>query len=115
MTERGEKAQIRAYFGEYLDVSGTRLSDYQAQCLVEFIETYDEYRGTSVTKESSSRGFASDGRYVRTETIVDTFVEPMGSRREIFHRYDDGQEDRLVEHITTARGIFDWLFEHRTG
>lgn len=104
---------MRAYIGQYLDVSDTRLSDYQAQCLVDFIDAYDQYLGKSFEKETSSSGFGSDGRYVRIETVVDTFMDPISIRREIYHRYDDGQENRFVEHITTARGIFDWLFEHR--
>ncbi|MBD8205956.1 hypothetical protein IFU08_08090 [Microbacterium sp. CFBP 8790] len=111
--ERSEKARVRAYIGQHLDVSGTRLSDYQAQCLVDFIDTYDRYRGKSFKKEASSPGFGSDGRYVRVETIVDTFIDPIGIRRETHHSYDDGHERRFVEDITSARGIFDWLFEHR--
>jgi hypothetical protein len=111
--DRGDKARMRAYIARHLDVSGTRLSDYQAQQLVDFIDDYDRYRGRSFTKESSSRGFSSDGRYTRVETIVETFTDPIGIRREIHHSYDDGQEDHFVESITTARGVFDWLFDHR--
>lgn len=113
MTDRGDGAQMRAYIGQHLDVAGTRLSEYQARRLVDFIDNYDQYRGKSFKKETPSRGFSSDGRYARTETVVDTFTDPIGIRREISHRYDDGKENRFVEHISTARGIFDWLFEHR--
>ncbi|KAF2412533.1 hypothetical protein B1729_14570 [Microbacterium sp. B35-04] len=111
--DRGDKARTRDYIGQYLDVSGSRLSDYQAQRLVDFIENYDKYRGQSFTKKRSTPGWGSDGRYERTEIIIDTFTDAVGIQRETLHRYDDGQEDRYAENITTARGILDWLDAHR--
>ncbi|WP_407358037.1 hypothetical protein LTA6_002628 [Microbacterium sp. LTA6] len=107
--ERGEKARMRDYIGQHLDVSSTRLSDYQAQRLVEFIDSYDQYRGKSFTKRRTHRDFSSDGRYERHVTIVDTFTEAVGIYREYSYRDDDGQEGGHREDIRTARGILDWL------
>ena len=46
---------------------------------------------------------------MRSDTVVDTFTDAVGIRRDTYHRYDDGQEDHFAEDITTARGILDWL------
>jgi hypothetical protein len=111
--DRGEKARMRGYIGQHLDVSGTRLSDYQAQRLVDFIDDYDQYRGRSFTKNSTHTGWSSDGRYVRSETIVDTFTDAVGIHREHSYRDDDGQEGSHAQIIATARGILDWLDANR--
>lgn len=111
--DRGEKARMREYIGQHLDVSGTRLSDYQAQRLVDFIDNYDQYRGRSFTKNSSHRGWGSGGRYVRSETTVDTFTETVGIHREYSYQDDDGQSETHNRSITSARGILDWLDANR--
>lgn len=108
-----EKAHMRAYISRYLDYAGTRLSDYQAQVLVALIDNYDDYRGKSYVKRSSHAGQSSGGRYVRTETTVDTFTETVGIHREYSYRDDDGQEGGHTEDIRTARGMFDWLWDNR--
>jgi hypothetical protein len=107
--DRDEKARMRNYIGEHLDLAGTRLSDFQAQRLVDFIDNYDQYRGRSFERNSTHRGFSSEGRYVRSDTVLDTFTDAVGIHRDTYHRYDDGQEDHFPEDITTARGILDWL------
>jgi len=111
--DRGEKVRMRDYIGQHLDLTGTRLSDDQAQRLVNFIDDYDQYRGRSFTENSSRSGWSSDGRYTRNETVVDTFTDTVGIHREQHYRDDDGQEGSHAQNITNARGILDWLDTHR--
>ncbi|MCR2763809.1 hypothetical protein NQ152_09850 [Microbacterium sp. zg.B48] len=54
--DRDEKARMRNYIGEHLDVSDARLSDYQAQRLVDFIDNYAQYRWRSFERNSTHRG-----------------------------------------------------------
>lgn len=111
--ERAEKTRMRDYIGQHLDLSGTRLSDYQAQRLVEFIDSYDQYRGKSFTTRRTHRGFSSDGRYERQMTTVDTFTGVVGIHREYSYRDDDGEEGGYSEEIRTARGVLEWLDANR--
>ena len=112
--DRNEKKRIRDKIGEHLDVSGARLTDHEAGFLNEFIDDYDEtYRGKSKTRRSSSSGWSSDGKYVRTEEFTDTFTDAIGIRQDYSYHDDDGQSGTSSSEIKDARGILNWFRDRR--
>lgn len=108
--DQHEKRRLRAYIGERLDVSGTRLTDDEAIFLSDFVDKYDEtYRGRSETRTTSRDGWSSDGKYTRRETFTDTFTDDVGIRQDYEYQDDDGQGGRSTTVITDARGILNWF------
>ena len=107
--DRNEKKRLRERIGEDLDISGTRLTDAEAEQLGNFVENYDEYRGKSTTFEKRREGWSSDGKYTRDETVTETFTERPGIRREYSYQDDDGQSGDSTSLISDARGVLNWL------
>ncbi|MGI5162264.1 hypothetical protein [Microbispora sp. CA-102843] len=111
--DREEKKKIRDHIGEYLDVSGTRLTDDEAVFLRDFVDEYDEvHKGRSETRTRSRDGWSSDGKYTREETITDTFTDDVGIRTDYSYRDDDGQTGESSTEIKDARGILNWFKDH---
>lgn len=109
-----EKKRNREFIGEHLDVSRARLKDDEVEVLRDFIENYDdEYRGRSETRTSSYTGWSSDGKYTRTEEFTDTFTDDVGIRQDYSYKDDDGQTGASSRHVNDARGILNWLKDHR--
>lgn len=112
--DRREKKRVRDYIGEHLDVSSARLTDDEAVILRNFIDGYDEsYKGRSETRTSSYDSWSSDGRFTRTETTTDTFTDDIGIRQDYEYHDDDGQRGESSHEIRDARGILNWLRDHR--
>ena len=112
--DRHEKKRLRDHIGEYLDVSNTRLTDYEASLLVDFIDTYDErYKGQSQTRTTSHDSWSSDGRFTRKETFTDTFPDEVGIRQDYEYQDDDGQSGSSTSLIQDARGVLNWLSNQR--
>jgi len=107
--DRNEKKKLREYIGEHIDVSGTRLSDKDAQELGQFIDNYDNYRGRSTTRTKSFDSWSSDGKYTRDETFTETFTEEVGIRLDYSYMDDDGKSGESSENIQDARGILNKL------
>jgi exonuclease III len=110
--ERSEKHRLREYIGVHLDVAGTRLSDDEALFLRDFIDGYENYRGRSVTRESSRRPWSSDGRYTVWEKRTYTFTDDIGIRLDYVYCDDDGQRRESSIVIDNAREILDCLRDH---
>ncbi|MET9587123.1 hypothetical protein ABZY10_29345 [Streptomyces sp. NPDC006539] len=113
--DRHEKRQLRDYIGEYLDISGTRLTDDEATFLGNFLDEYDKtYRGRTVgPRTSGGVGWSSDGKYTYRETFTDTFTDDIGIRQDYEYEDDDGQRRRSTKVIKDARGILNWFRERR--
>lgn len=107
-----EKKQLRDKISEYLDVSGTRLTDYEALRLGEFIDGYGKYRGRVSTRSSSRTAWSSDGKYIRHETFTDTFIDDVGIEKYYAYQDDDGDHREETTVVKDARGILNWLNEH---
>jgi hypothetical protein len=107
--DRNEKKKLREHIGEHIDVSGTRLSDEDAQELGNFIDNYDNYRGRSTTRTKSFDSWSSDGKYTRDETFTETFTEEVGIRLDYSYKDDDGKSGESSENIQDARGILNKL------
>jgi hypothetical protein len=110
--DRQEKMRLREHIGKHVDVSGTRLTDDEAQRLAKFIDDYDSHRGQSRTRTWSSDGWSSDGKYTRQHRQTDTFTEEVGIRQDYSYQDDDGQTDSSFTEITDARGILNRLKDH---
>lgn len=110
--DREEKRKLREHIGEHVDVSRARLRDDEAKRLGEFVDDYGSRRGQSETREWSTRGWSSDGRYIRHHRQTDTFTEEVGIRREYSYQDDDGQKGSETTDVKDARGILNWLDEH---
>ncbi|WP_099332785.1 hypothetical protein [Actinomyces minihominis] len=111
--DRSEKKRLRAKIGEHLDVSRARLTDDEAGFLSDFIDDYDQYRGTSETESDSYTGWSSDGKYTRKTTQTTTFTDDPGIEIASSYRDDDGQTGESRKHIQDARGVLDWFRENR--
>lgn len=112
--DRGEKKRLRDHIGEHLDVSSTRLTDEEAEFLVDFIDNYDEtHQGHSETRTSSHTGWSSDGKFTRKEEFTDTFTDDIGIRQDYSYSDDDGQSGESSSEIRDARGILNWFRDHR--
>ncbi len=110
--DRNEKKRLRERIGEQLDLSGVRLTDDEAVFLSDFIDEYDEkYRGRRETRTRSYPGWSSDGRYVRTEKVTDTFTDEVGIRTDQEYWDDDGHSGQSTHYIKDARGILNWFKE----
>lgn len=107
--DRNEKKKLREYIGEHLDVSGTRLTDEDAQQLGQFIDSYDDYRGHSKTRTRSFDSWSSDGKYTREETFTETFTDEVGIRSDYSYKDDDGQTGQSSTLIQDARGVLNKL------
>lgn len=103
--DRNEKKKLREHIGEHLDVSGTRLTDEDAQQLGQFIDNYDDYRGLSKTRTRSFDSWSSDGKYTRDETLTETFTDEVGIRSDYSYKDDDGQTGQSSTSIKDARGV----------
>lgn len=111
--DRQAKKRLREHIGEYLDVSGARLTDDEAIRLGKFIDEYDEsYEGRTVTRTRSHDGWSSEGKYTRRETFTDTFTDDVGLRQTYEYQDDDGQSGTSSNEIRDARGILNWLRDH---
>lgn len=111
--DRNEKKRLRQHIGEHLDVSNSRLTDDEAAQLAAFVDNYDEYRGQTETRTSSYDGWSSDGKYTRTVMVADTFTDDVGIRTDSSYRDDDGQSGESSTETKDARGILNWLRDHR--
>lgn len=112
--DQNRKKRLREYIGEHLDVSSARLTDNEAGFLKEFIDDYDvAYRGRSETRRSSRVGWSSDGKYIRTEELTDTFTDAIGIRRDYQYHDDDGQSGESSTEIKDARSILNWFRDRR--
>lgn len=110
---RDEKKQLRSHIGDYLDVSGTRMTDDEASFLGDFIDNYeDDYKGKSETHTHTFRDWCSDGRYTREETTTHTFTDTPGIHEDYSYKDDDGQSGSSSNDITDARGILNWFRDH---
>lgn len=110
--DRQEKMRLREHIGKHVDVSGTRLTDDEAQRLAEFIDDYDSRRGQSHTRRESHDGWSSDGKFTRREEYIDTFTDEVGIRKDYSYQDDDGQTGSETTEIKDARGILNWLKDH---
>lgn len=106
-----EKRLLRAHIGAHLDLSRTRLTDHEARQLGEIVDNYEKYRGRSdVPHTRSFTDWSSEGKYTRTETTTDTFMEErVGIRSQYTYRDDDGQTGGHTTEITDGRGILNRL------
>jgi hypothetical protein len=111
--DKDEKKRLREHIGEHLDVSGTRLTDDEAQQLGRFVDSYDDHRGKSETRTTKRQAWSSDGKYVREETYTDTFTDEVGIRTDYSYQDDDGQSDSSSTEIRDARGVLNWLKKSR--
>lgn len=111
--DRNEKKRLREKLGEHMDVSGTRLTDTEAEQLADFVDNYDEYKGQSESRTSKHDGWSSDGKFTREETWTDTFTEDVGIRTDYSYQDDDGQSGESSAEIKDARGILNWLKDRR--
>ncbi|MDO4500699.1 MAG: hypothetical protein Q4B60_05420 [Erysipelotrichaceae bacterium] len=108
--DKKEKKALRDKIRQHIDLDNTRLSDYDANILNDFIDNYDkEYSGKTVTKTNEYDGWSSDGKYTRTELNRYTFNEQIGIRHDYEYHDDDGQSGNYSEIIETGRGILNWL------
>lgn len=112
--DRAEKKRMRDRIGEHLDVSKTRMTDDEVAVLSDFIDGYGEnHKGRSETRRSSFTDWSSDGRYTREEEVTDTFTDDIGIRQDYSYQDDDGQRGESSTEIKDARGILNWLRDHR--
>jgi hypothetical protein len=108
--DRDEKKRLREHIGEYLDVSGARLTDDEAVILSQFIDEYDvKYRGRAKTRTTSRAAWSSDGKYTRQETFTETLTDEVGIRNDYEYQDDDGQSGTSTSQVRDARGILNWL------
>ena len=99
----------REYIGRYIDIEGTRLSDDDAELLIDFIDNINSYN--DIVKERRETGISSEGKFtriIRDEYIVngDYTITHINSDRD-----DDGQTGGYTEELTSAREIVDVLKE----
>ncbi len=108
--DRNEKKRLRDHIGEHLKIGRTRMTDDEAEFLVDFVDNYDEkYQGRTESRESSYTGWSSDGKYTRSEQFTDTFTDEIGIRQDHSYRDDDGQTGESSTLIRDARGILNWF------
>ncbi len=107
---QNEKKHAREFIGRFIDISRSHLTDDETKFLLDLIHGYDsDFRGRSLTHNSSNQGWSSDGKYTRTETTTYTFTPHIGIEEHQTVRYDDGQNDEYRTQITDARGILNWF------
>lgn len=111
--DANEKKQARAYIGKHIDVSKARLTDNEAVELREFIDRYDDYRGTTRTQTTEDDGWSSDGKYTYRRTFTHTFTDDIGIREDFEYSDDDGGHSKKTKEIKDARGILNFLHENR--
>lgn len=110
--DKKEKKQLRDKIGEQLDISGMRLTDYEAMRLSAFIDGYEEHRGRIITRSGSRAATYSGGKYIRQETFTDTFLDDIGIEKYYSYQDDDGQNGEETTVIRDARGVLNWLNAH---
>lgn len=76
--DANEKKQARAYIGKHIDVSKARLTDNEAVELREFIDRYDDYRGT--TRADRYRRRRLSGRALRMAGDSSPSLKPSSRR-----------------------------------
>ena len=101
--DRNEKKKLREKISEFLDLEHTRLSDDDASLLSDFVDNYDDYRGSSHTRTSSYDGFSSDGKFTRKETTTETFLDSPGVRVDYSFTDDDGMTGESSHEIRDGR------------
>ncbi|ASN20121.1 hypothetical protein [Arthrobacter sp. YN] len=113
--DRNEKSRLNNFIGEHLDVSRTRLKDWEVDFLVGFIENYDaDYKGVSETlRTTETKGFDRSDTYRRRSTISYAFTDDIGIHEVDRVEYDDGQRDDFSVNITNARGVLEWFMKRR--
>ncbi|WP_175935290.1 hypothetical protein [Corynebacterium sp. Marseille-P4321] len=111
--DRNEKKKLREKISEFLDLEHTRLSDDDASLLSDFVDNYDDYRGSSHTRTSSYDGFSSDGKFTRKETTTETFLDSPGVRVDYSFTDDDGMTGESSHEIRDGRGMIDFLRKKR--
>lgn len=113
--DRNEKLRQKEYISRHVNVSNTRLKNWEVSFLVDFIERYDaDYRGHSETlRPVETMGFDRGDTYRRRSTISYTFTDDIGIHELDEVHYDDGQNDTFPSNITDARGIIEWFWKRR--
>ncbi len=99
--------EARDYIAQYIPLDGARLSDSDAELLIDFIDNINSY--DTVVKEQTESGWYSGGNYTRKtrdEYIVnsDYTITHISSYRD-----DDGQNGEYSIEITSARDIINTL------
>lgn len=108
--KRNDGNSKREYIGSYLDTSKTRLKDYEADLLIEFINNYDEtYKGKINWKEKCFNGWSSDGKYTRCQIVETLFTDDIGLEVTESYHGDDTQTGSYTKKVNDARGILNYL------
>ena len=110
--ERKEKAELRDFIGRFIDLSGVRLKDDEAEELARYCYDSGEWNGLSETRSSKHTGWCSDGKYEREERS--TYTICAGDEAfSIEERYechdDDGYTDSANISHTNARDILSLM------
>lgn len=110
--DKKEKASKRERISQVLDLSATRLKDYEVERLHDFVTNREKYDGQTKTKKIWRTDWDHDGKYERE--IVDTYtIRNSSDRCGIEHHsetYDDGSLTYSGDSfIKTARGILELL------
>ena len=103
----------RAYIGQHLDLSKTRLTESDADILCDFIDKYDDYKGKSKTVRHCGDGISSDGKWSWERETTYTFNNTPGIHEESDYTTDENEHSHTSRDITSGRGILDWFAKNK--
>lgn len=98
-----------------IDVTGSRLMDYEKNFLDNFSTQYDRFKGKEQTIERNDYGISSDGKYTRHNEIKYSFPEDkMGINvNRCYRDDDDGQTGESNETIDNGRDLINFFKENK--
>jgi len=98
-----------------IDVTGSRLMDYEKNFLENFSTQYDRFKGKEQTIERNDYGISSDGKYTRHNEIKYSFPEDkMGINvNRCYRDDDDGQTGESNETIDNGRDLINFFKENK--
>lgn len=108
------RQQAREYIERYMDVSGCRFSESDAEKLMEIIDRREELNGKRKTRVRHEYDRYSGGSYCRTIETTYTFVYENGRISILVEEYseddDDGQTHLWKNELTSARDILSSFY-----
>lgn len=97
-----------------IDVTGSRLMDYEKKFLADFSTQYDRFKEKEQTLVRNDDGFSSDGKYTRETTTKYSFLEDdKGINVKISYKDDDGQTGESNYTIDSGRDLINFFKENK--
>ena len=93
-----------------IDVTGSRLMDYEKKFLEDLSMQYDRFKGKEQTLVRNDDGFSSEGKYTRETTTKYSFLEEeKGIKVNISYKDDDGQTGESEYILDNGRDLIDFI------